>query len=224
MAQTSLTLYGKVLCMTPNDDELPLVDPAESLRLIQRERANLERKLTPDPRLMYWPWGFAWLIGLGAFFLRYGPDGRVLVDLPDWLPLVLLMAAIITAGIITGIAGSRSSRQVTGPSSRQGAMYGWAWSISFFGLSFVFGQLSGALSDSQLNLLWGGGMVALTGALHMAGGAIWNDRNVFILGVWTSLINIVGVIAGPGWHSLIVAIAGGGGMIVAGLVGWLRLR
>ena len=224
MAQTSLTLYGKVLCMTPTDDELPLRDPAESLRLIQHERANLERELTPDPRLMYWPWGFAWLIGFGALFLRYGPGGRVFVDLPEWLPLVLLMAALITAGIITGVAGSRSSRQLAGPSSRQGVMYGVTWSVGFASLSIVFSQFSGAIPDQQLYLLWGGGMVALTGVLHMAGGAIWNDRNLFILGSWTSAINIVGVIAGPGWHSLIVAVAGGCGMIVAGLIGWLRLR
>ena len=210
--------------MTPTDDELPLGDPAESLRLIQHERANLERELTPDPRLMLWPWGFAWLIGFSAYFLRFGPGGRVFVDLPEWLPLVLLMASILTAGVITGVAGGRSSRQLTGPSNRQGLMYGLTWSVSFFGLAIVFSRFSAVLPDNQLNLLWGGGMVALTGALHMAGGAIWNDRNLFVLGAWTSLINIAGVIAGPGWHSLIVAIGGGGGMIVTGLIGWLRLR
>jgi hypothetical protein len=42
--------------MPPTDDDLPLGDPAESLALIERERANLERDLTPDPRLMLWPW------------------------------------------------------------------------------------------------------------------------------------------------------------------------
>jgi hypothetical protein len=67
-------------------------------------------------------------------------------------------------------------------------------------------------------------MVALTGALHMAGGAIYRDRSLFVLGAWTSVINIIGIIAGPGWHSLIVAIAGGGGMIVAGTLQWRKLR
>jgi hypothetical protein len=210
--------------MTPTDDDLPLADPAESLRLIEHEQANLVRALTPDPRLMFWPWGLAWLLGFGAFFLRYGPGGRVLVDLPDWLPLVVLSAAMIAAGIVTAVAGGRSSRQTSGPSSRQGAMYGVAWSVAFAGMTTVFSQVSDVLTDAQLSLLWGGGLVALTGALHMAGGAIWNDRNLFILGAWTSVINVVGVVAGAGWHSLIVAVAGGGGMLVAGLIGWLRLR
>jgi hypothetical protein len=44
------------------------------------------------------------------------------------------------------------------------------------------------------------------------------------LGAWTCLVNVLGIVVGPGWHSLIIAVAGGGGMLVAGLVGWLRLR
>jgi hypothetical protein len=219
-----LTLRGKVLCMTPTDEDAPLADPAESLALIQREQAGLARSLTPDPRLMLWPWGFAWLVGIGMFFLRYGPDGRVLVDLPQWLPLVTLLGLLIAAGVTTGVAGARSSRHMSGPSSRQGLMFGLTWSVAFFGMSVVFSRLSPHLADDYQGLLWTGGMVALTGALHMAGAAVWNDRPLFLLGAWTSLINVVGVLIGPGWHSLIVAVAGGGGMLVAGLISWLKVR
>jgi hypothetical protein len=66
-------------------------------------------------------------------------------------------------------------------------------------------------------------MVALTGVLHMAGGALWNDRILYVLGVSISAVNVVGIIIGPGWHALIVAVLGGGGMLVAGLVSWLRM-
>jgi hypothetical protein len=204
-----------------DDDAL---DPAESLRLIEQERAQTERVLTPDPRLLLWPWGVAWLIGFSVYFLRFGPNGRIFVDLPSWLPLAVLMGLIVVAGIITGITGARAGRQVSGPTSTQGAMYGITWTVAFFGVSIVLSQVSGELPDDKLNLLWAGVMVALTGALHMAGAAIFRDRSLFVLGAWTSLINIVGVIAGAGWHSLIVAIAGGGGMVVAGTLQWLRLR
>jgi hypothetical protein len=91
-------------------------------------------------------------------------------------------------------------------------------------MGILFAQYGDALPDDRLGLLWAGGMVALTGALHMAGGAIWNDRQLFILGAWTSVINVAGILVGPGWHSLIVALGGGLGMILAGLLGWLRLR
>jgi hypothetical protein len=210
--------------MVPTDDDLPPIDPAESLRLIQRERASAERILTPDPRLFLWPWGLAWLIGFAVFFLRYGPDDRIFVSMPSWLPLTVLLSLILAAGVITGVAGARAGRYVSGPTSQQGAMYGITWSVAFAGMAIVLSQVSHQLSDTDSNLLWAGAMVALTGALHMVGGAIWNDRSVFALGAWISLINAVGIFAGSGWHSLIVAGAGGGAMLLVGTRSWLKLK
>ena len=204
------------------DDDGPL-DPAESLRLIERERAQTERSLTPDPRIFLWPWGFAWIIGFAAFFLRFGPGGRVFVPLPEWLPLVLLTAVIMAAGAFTGIVGARSGRWVTGPSSRQGAQYGISWAIAFFSLSVVLSRVSNALPQPLVNLMWAGAMVALTGVMHMAGGVIYRDSSLFYLGVGISAVNVVGVLAGPGWHSLIVGVLGGAGMLVAGAIAKARL-
>jgi hypothetical protein len=210
--------------MTPIDDDRPLDDPAESLRLIREERANLVRTLTPDPRLMYWPWGVAWLVGFGLIFLRFSPGGRVLVAMPAWLPSTVLIVLLVGAGIITGIVGGRVGRHVAGPSSRQGLLYGLTWSIAFTSMSIVFSQFADELSDARQSLLWGGGMVALTGALHMAGGAMWNNRSLFVLGAWTSAVNVAGILFGVGWHPLIVAVLAGGGMFVLGQIGWQRLR
>jgi len=209
--------------MEAKDDELPPLDPAESLRLIAREQATATRRLTPDPRLLLWPWGLAWLIGFSVYFLRFGPDERVYVDMPDFVPLTLLLGLMILAGIITGVVGARAGRQVSGPSSRQGAMYGFTWSVAFTGMATLFSQVSNLLPAPEANLLWAGAMVALTGALHMAGGAIWNDRPLFLLGLSISVVNLAGILIGPGWHALIVAVFGGGGMLLAGLLSWLRM-
>jgi hypothetical protein len=209
--------------MNATDDDLPPADPAESLRLIAQERAATERRLTPDSRLLLWPWGLAWLIGFGAYFLRFGPGGHVYVDMPDFLPLAVLLGLITLAGLVTGVVGARARRQISGPTSRQGAMYGITWSVAFIGMAVLFSRISDLLPVPEANLLWAGAMVALTGALHMAGGALWNDRILYALGVWISVVNVVGIIIGPGWHALIVAVFGGGGMLVAGLVSWLRM-
>jgi hypothetical protein len=206
--------------MELRDDDLPPSDPAESLRLIAHERAAAERNLTPDPRLFTWPWGAAWVIGFGLLFLRFGPDGDVYVDMPAWLPLTALLSLTVAAGIFTGVAGARAGRQVSGPSSRQGMLYGITSSVAFTGMSITLSQLGGLLPDAVSGLIWAGVMVGLTGALHMAGGAIWNDPYLFALGAIISIANIVGVLVGPGWHSLIVAIVGGGGMLLAGYLGW----
>jgi hypothetical protein len=210
--------------MNATDDELPPADPAESLRLIAQERAAAGRRLTPDPRLLLWPWGLAWLIGFGVYFLRFGPDEHVYVDMPEFVPLTVLLGLITLAGIVTGIVGARASRQVSGPSSRQGAMYGFTWSVAFIGMAVLLSRVSDLLPVPNANLLWAGAMVALTGALHMAGGALWNDRILYVLGASISVVNVIGIVIGPGWHALIVAVLGGGGMLVAGLVSWLRMN
>lgn len=210
--------------MDLTDDERPPADPAESLRLIERERAETELSITPDPRAFTWPWGFAWIVGFGVFFLRFGPGDRVIVDLPGWLPLALLLTLFIAAGAFTGWYGSRLSRTISGPSNRQGAMYGITWSVAFAAMSVVLSTTNGLLTDSKSAILWAGAMVALTGVMHMAGGAVWNDRSLFALGLWISVVNVAGIFAGPGWHALILAVLGGGGLLVAGTLQWLTLR
>jgi hypothetical protein len=101
-------------------------------------------------------------------------------------------------------------------------MYGISWSIAFAGMSTVLAQVSDHLPEAQANLLWAGVMVGLTGALHMAGGAIYHDRPLFVLGAYISVINMVGVLVGPGWHALILAVFGGFGMLVAGVLSHAR--
>jgi hypothetical protein len=206
--------------MDLTDDDRPPNDLADSLRLIEQERAAAEHDLTPDPRLQLWPWGITYLVGFGAFFLRFGPGGRVFVDLPAWLPLTLLIALIMVTGIVTGFVGAHANRDVRGPSQRQAVMYGISWSATFAGLTVVLSTVNGKLSDPDAGLLWAGTMVAVVGGLHMAAAAVFSDRNLLALGAAISLVNAVGVLLGPGWHALMVGVVGGGGMLVAGLVGW----
>ncbi|MGI5211490.1 transporter [Plantactinospora sp. CA-290183] len=207
-----------------DDDERPPADPAAALRMIAEQQAEAARRLSPNMLFYYWPWGFAWLIGFGLLFLRFGPDGRVLVALPDWLPLTALFVLLVTAAAVSGAASARVYGQITGDSNRRGAWYGLAWGLGFSSLGATLGQVSDHLPEDLAGLLWAGAMVGLTGVLHLAGGAIWLDRNLFRLGIWISVINIIGVIAGPGWHALVVSVAGGGGMLVAGVVIETRRR
>ena len=175
--------------------------------MIEEQRAAAARLLNPDPRIYYWPWGFAWLIGFTVFFLRYGPDGRVFVDLPGWLPFVVLTTLIVAAGAIVGIGSTRAYGHIEGDSSRRGRYYGLAWFIGFASMFTVAGRVTEYVPDDLQGLLWAGIAVGLTGALHMAGGAICLDRHLFVLGAWISVINLVGVFLGPGWHSLIIAVS-----------------
>ncbi|SCF11129.1 hypothetical protein GA0070216_105118 [Micromonospora matsumotoense] len=201
--------------MTTDGDTAPL-DAADAMRLIREQRASTARRLEPDPRVHYWPWGFAWLIGFGIYFLRFSPDGRTLVAMPAWLPLTLLFVLLAAAAAVFGVGSARAYRHVAGESARRGSWYGASWGLGFLSLSLILGRVTDSLPHDLAGLLWSALSVALTGALHMAGGAIWLDRTLFRLGVWLTAVNIVGVLAGPGWHALVVSVAGGGGMLVAG--------
>ncbi|MFJ6196598.1 transporter [Micromonospora sp. NPDC092111] len=210
--------------MTVEDDDPAPLDAASAMRLIHEQRATTTRHLEPDPRLHYWPWGVAWLVGFGLYFLRFSPDGRTLVAMPQWLPLTALFVLLGGAAAVFAVGSARAWRHVTGDSARRGSWYGTAWGLGFLSLFAVAGRVSGSLPDDLAGLLWSALSVALTGALHLAGGAIWLDRTLFRLGVWLTAVNIAGVLAGPGWHALVVSVAGGGGMLLAGEIARLHRR
>lgn len=203
------------------EDAAP-ASPADSLRLIQAQQAASARSLIPDPRLMYWPWGFAWLVGFGLAFLREGPDQRVYWDIPTWLPLAVLYLLMVVALVLTSVGGFRASRHVSGESSTQGRWYGFAWFGGFAGVVAVALHFSDKLPGPEVGLLWASLSMGVVGLLYLAGAAIWQAREMFLLGAWLTVCNIAGVIAGAGWHSLVISVAGGGGMLVVGLIAWRR--
>ena len=205
------------------DDDRPPASAEESLRLIREQRAEAERSLTPDPRLLYGSWGLAWLVGFGLLFLRDGPDGRVFVSMPRWLPLATLFGLMIIAAVVSAVVGTRAYRHVTGESSTKGRRYGLAWFMGFFGVGVIAGRLSDRLPEDEVGLLWASMSVAVVAVLYLAGSAVWSDRPMFVLGSWIGIVNIVGVIAGAGWHSLAIAVAGGGGLLMAGLYERFRM-
>jgi hypothetical protein len=206
------------------EDDVAPTSAAESLRLIQDQRDVAERSLRPDPRLIYWPWGIAWFVGFGLLFLRHGPHGQVRVDMPDALPLITLYLLMIIAFVVSGVAGAKANRHISGDSSARGRMYGWSWFFGFAGAAVICVHFSDLLPEAEVGLLWAAMSVGVVSVLYLAGGATWHSRDMFVLGLWLTLSNIAGVLAGPGWHSLVVSLAGGGGMLAAGLVQWWSFR
>ncbi|MGI5154923.1 hypothetical protein [Microbispora sp. CA-102843] len=200
------------------------MSPEETLRLISRGRAEARRKLGGNPLLLHVPWGLAWFFGLGAMFLRHGPDGRVFVDMPEFLPLVILFGGMAVALLITAVGGYRGNRGVSGRSSEQGLMYGLTWTLGMVGVTAITGYLTQFLPDSHRELAWAAVTMATVGILYLAGAAIWADWGMFVFGGWLTVTNMAGVWTGPGWHSLVSAVAGGGGLIVFGVILELRSR
>ncbi|MFF5227034.1 transporter [Dactylosporangium sp. NPDC000521] len=210
--------------MTPVDDDAPPASPADSLALIQQERTAVTSTITLNPLVYYLPWGLAWLVGYGLLFLRFGPGGRVFLDLPDWLPLVVLFAAMAGAMASTLVASVRRGRGVEGRSSWQGTAYGIAWFLAFAGVGSTTGRFVRFLPQDEQGLLWACVSVGTVAVMYMAGAAIWLSREMFVLGAWLTVINIAGVALGPGWHSLLISLGGGGGLCLLSAVLHLRNR
>ncbi|GAA2327238.1 transporter [Dactylosporangium salmoneum] len=210
--------------MTPVDDDAPPASAAESLELIRKERAAAARTLQLNPLLYYVPWGGAWLIGFGLLFLRYGPNGKVFVDLPDWLPLASLFVLMALAMLATVVVSAVRGRGLAGRSSWQGSAYGFAWFFAFAGVGTTTSHFAKLLPEDERGLLWACVSVGLVASMYMAGAAVWMSRDMFIFGAWLTIINIAGVAAGPGWHSLLISLGGGGGLILLGLILQVRAR
>jgi hypothetical protein len=159
-----------------------------------------------------------------VLFLRFGPDGRVFVPMPQWLPMIVLFVLLFAALAVSTYFSGRTFRHVHGRSSVKGAMYGFSWFFAFLGMGVTISRFNDLLPDLDQGLLWATLSVGITGTLHMAGGAVFEDRILFAVGVWILVVNMVGTVLGVGWHSLIISLAGGGGMLLAGSLQGLRVR
>ncbi|MEU1721409.1 hypothetical protein [Nonomuraea sp. NPDC005692] len=196
--------------------------PEETLRLIEQQRTATVRRLHGDPVLLYVPWGVAWLLGFTALFLHYGLDGVPYAPISHPQAVTVLFAGMSLAGAIAIFGMVKMGAQVRGETSAKGMMYGYAWMAGLVSMTVLAIRFSPQLPATESGLLWGGGFMMLVALLYMAGGAIWTYWPMFFVGVWTAVVNGVGVMLGAGWHALLTAVLTGGGYIAAGVV--LRRR
>jgi hypothetical protein len=211
------------------DDDLPL-DPAESLRLIaaQQEKA---KDVEPDGRVLYGVWGLAWLLGyttLYASSLRTadaagavtGPTGAGgAVGQPEPWAFLAFTFLIVAAVAITIVHIMTRTSGLRGTSARSGALYGWAWFISFAAMSMVLGGLARAGANPEVMALASNSLSCLVvGIMYLAGGAMWQESRLYVLGVWILIVAGAATIVGlPGLY-LVMAAAGGGGFLLMTLV------
>jgi len=78
------------------------------------------------------------------------------------------------------------------------------------------------LPADAVTLLWSGSAVVLVGVLYLAGGALWQDRFQYGLGVWMLLTGAGSVWAGVPGNYAVLSLAGGGGLLLA--AGYFTLR
>ena len=171
--------------------------------------------------LFYGPWGTAYLLGFGSVYLTYPSDLPLRVS--GALAGVIVGVLFVVAMVVTVVTGTRAGRGVRGPSRMVAAMYGWSWTLGFGALAAVnIGLARTGLSDDAATLLWSGSSLLLVGVLYLAGGALWQDKFQYGLGVWMLVTGAASVFAGVPGNFAVVSLAGGGGLLLA--AGYFLLR
>jgi hypothetical protein len=200
-------------------DDRPL-SPAESLALIDAQGHEAHRRLRPNPLGLYLPWGLAYLIAFGAVWLTVGPG---VLPAAVTAVLVALSAVGAVATVVTTVA--RSHRGVAGPTRTTSTRFVWAWFVAFL----VLGVTNGALADlglpvSTVSLIWSGSALLVVGLLLLAGGMLWPGSGQYPLGVWILVSSALSVLVGYPANFLVLALAGGGGLVVMAVVVHVRGR
>ncbi len=214
------TLDPTVRPLDPGDE--PPADAADALAIIAAASGRA-RTTYPSGAFLFLLWGTVWLVGYGALWLSTAAGaGRDTPSLP---------AAVVAIGL--GVAGLgltlwhvlRRSRGVTGTSARTGALYGWSWPVGFLAQALIVTSLAQAGASSQVTSLASNALAALVvGLLYLAGGALWDDLTMYLLGAWITLVGAASALVGMPGTYLAMSLAGGGGMVVAGTVVWVRCR
>jgi hypothetical protein len=200
------------------DDEAP--SPQASMALIHSSRREVARRLLGSPERALAGWGIAWLLGFGACYLASsGPRAA----LPAWVAYLILGVACATAGVVSAVETVRPGRGIIGPSRRVAVWYGWSWGLAYAGLFvLILGLAVQGLSPTLLARLWPGLAVLIGGVLYVAGGALWQDRLLYLLGAWTVIVGATSTFAGTPGNFAVLSFAGGGGLIVVAILLVLR--
>lgn len=207
--------------MTDDTQDDATLDAAASLALINAQRATVVQRAEPSPTYLFAVWGLAWAVGYTVMAwgsrTHDGPPGAVAGT--------AFAVLLVGAGVATGIHIARRSGGVRGPSARAGAMFGWSWFIAFAAVNLVMAGLTQAgANDTVVTLGWNALSALVVGMLYLAGGAVWQELTMYLLGAWIVLVGGAATLAGvPGVYTVMAA-AGGGGMLLAALVTFALAR
>lgn len=193
-------------------DDSATLSAAESLAVIERQRAQVGKQLDVNPVVLYTIWGTTWVLGFGALALSTSGTIRI----PDWVAGLTFGVLLVLAMVLTGWHIARATRGIRGTSAQTGAMYGWTWALGFLAMGAInTGLVRMGLTDEQTALLWPATSLLIVGVLYLASGAMWRDWLQFGLGAWVLVTDAVSVFAGVPGNNVVLAVAGGGGFLVA---------
>jgi len=188
--------------------------------LQQSKKASLDLSVSSRGNSLIW--GAAWLAGYGALWI----GARQTTSLPPPWAFVIFGICLAGAVVASALVAVKTSRSVSGPSNLAGALFGWACFLAFAGgiiAVTVFCQKY-ALNGEATGVLYNAAMAIILGCLYMAGAAMWKDRAMYIVGAAMIVLGVIGTLVGVPAGYLVMALCGGGLMLVEFVYETWRLR
>ncbi|MFB8395224.1 ABC transporter permease [Streptomyces yangpuensis] len=176
-----------------------------------------------DSRAAYASFGLAYVLGHGAAAASHGDSP--LLGLPDWLPMTLLGAGLVTGVVQATLAALRAQRGAPAPEILSGKLLGIAWIAAFTALALAITGLTSVLDAPELqSVLWPAGSGIVVGLLYLAEGAVRRNVLHYGLGIWLALTSgAVLSLDAPGLYWALAG-AGGGAYALATVLEARRLR
>ncbi|GAA1163241.1 hypothetical protein [Nesterenkonia sandarakina] len=191
-----------------------VMDPAESLRILDQGASMVRDRLQPDDRQILVAWGSSWLIGYILLWLTSDADGTI-----SFWAFAVFMALLISAALFTAIHLGRRTAGIRGPSATSGSMYGGAWIISFIAVFVINNRLAASDLDASITAPVSFGLpVMVVAILYMAGAAIYRSRAQFVLGAWIMGSLLLSLFVEMPTAYAVMGFAGGGAMLFTSLV------
>ena len=167
--------------------------PDEALAVIDAQRSAFLKRHGIKATPLLTAWGLAWLVGYAALALYRRPD----YGLP-LAPYLFFCGCLAAALLFTFAYVVPKTRGIRGRSSREGTYYGLAWAL---------GMPLGAIILSRVNAF----LATLnTSQANEVASVVSNAVPCLVVGV---------IFLMSAWAWWIMSVAGGGGMLVAAVVG-----
>jgi len=175
-----------------------------------------------DSRATYVSFALAYVLGHGASAVSLGPDP--LIALPAWLPMTLLGAGLAAGTVFATLAATRAQRGASRHDALSGQLLGLSWISAFAALFLVITGLAAQLDMPELQMtLWPTLAGFLVGVLYLGEGAARRNVLHYALGTWLALTSTAALFLGMPSLFWVLAIAGGGGFVVAAVLESRRL-
>lgn len=206
-----------------SDEDAPL-SPEQMLALLERQRRSVEGQVAGFVPHIVLAWGIAWLLGFGVLWLIDGLRPGFGLPLAVAVPIfVVLLAAAIATSAVLGIRSGRGIRGNT-DDAFQGILYGLTWMIGSLAIVFFAqGLLFNGMDRDLANIFYPVAFVLFTGVMYVFSAAMWRAIPMLILGCWTIVVGLVAPFFGYPNHYLVMALAGGIGLLVLAVLSYLHL-